>query len=98
MSSKGTTVGLLEVAAGAFPWPGLIHLRTLSRTVRAWALPTEVAIPDSASIVAENRIKDLGIAERAHRLERELASYAGVAEYPEIAPRTAVATDSTANH
>ncbi|QIO21995.1 NADPH-dependent FMN reductase [Haloarcula sp. JP-L23] len=94
---EGTTVGLLEVAAGEFPGSALIHLRTVSRTLRAWALPNEVAIPDSSSVVDENRIKDSGISERTHRLGRELALYAGVAEYPEKVPRTAVATDSTTN-
>lgn len=93
----GTTVGLLEAAAGDFPGSALVHLRTVSRTLRAWVLPTEVAIPDSFSTVDENRIKDSDIAERTRRLGRELVLYAGVSEYPKRAPRTAVATDGTAN-
>lgn len=95
---EGTTVGLLEVAAGEFPGSALIHLRTVSRTLRAWTLPTEVAIPDSASVVDGTRITDVEIADRTHRLGRELAIYAGVADLPERLGRTpASSTNSTAN-
>lgn len=85
---EATTVGLLEVAAGAFPGSALIHLRTVSRTLGAWTLPTEVAIPDSRSVIDEGRITDHDIADRTHRLGEELAAYAGVATYPEAALRT----------
>ena len=96
---EGTTIGLLEVAAGEFPGSALMHLRTVSRTLRAWTLPTEVAIPDSHSIVDENRIKDRDVAERTHRLGRELALYAGVAAYPDMTARVpAIITDGEANH
>jgi NAD(P)H-dependent FMN reductase len=96
---EGTTIGLLEVAAGEFPGSALMHLRTVSRTLRAWTLPTEVAIPDSHSIVDENRIKDRDVAERTHRLGRELALYAGVAAYPDTTARLpAITTDGEANH
>lgn len=80
---EGTTVGLLEVAAGDFPGSALIHLRTVSRTLRAWTLPTEVAIPNSSAAVDENRITDSEVADRTHRLGRELALYAGVSGFPE---------------
>lgn len=93
----GTTVGLLEVAGGKFPGSALIHLRTVSRMLRAWTLPTEVAIPDSTSTVDGNRIRDSSIAERTHQLGRELALYAGVAEYPERIPEASVAPDSKIN-
>jgi NAD(P)H-dependent FMN reductase len=96
---EGTTIGLLEVAAGEFPGSALMHLRTVSRTLRAWTLPTEVAIPDSHSIVDETRIKDRDVAERTHRLGRELALYAGVAAYPDMTARVpAIITDGEANH
>lgn len=92
----GTTVDLLEVAAGDFPGSALIHLRTVSRTLRAWTLPTEVAIPDSSSVVDENRITDAEIANRTHRLGRELALYAGVSDFPEQIERSLVSdVDST---
>ena len=95
---EGTTVGLLEVAAGDFPGSALIHLRTVSRTLRAWTLPTEVAIPDSSAVVDNNRITNSEIADRTHRLRRELALYAGVSDFPEQIERIpASGTTSVAN-
>lgn len=85
---RETTVGLLEVAAGDFAGAALMHLRTVSRTLRAWTLPIEVAIPDSHAVVTDTRIKDHDIAERTHRLGQALTMYAGVANYPETHTRT----------
>jgi NAD(P)H-dependent FMN reductase len=84
---EGTTVGLLEVAAGDFPGSALAHLRTVSRTLRAWTLPTEVAIPNSHTTITEDGIDDTAISERTRRLGRELVEYAGVASYPETNQR-----------
>ncbi|MDS0258322.1 NAD(P)H-dependent oxidoreductase [Haloarcula sp. S1CR25-12] len=80
-----TTVGLLEVAAGAVPGSALIHLRTVCRTLHAWTLPTEVAVPDSHAVITDGGIADDDIAQRVRGLGRELADYAGVARYPELA-------------
>ncbi|RDI72709.1 NADPH-dependent FMN reductase [Halopelagius longus] len=85
---EATTVGLLEVAGGDFPGSALVHLRTVSRTLRAWTLPTEVAIPDSHSVVTDDGIADPRIAERTRRLGRELVEYAGVANYPAAVGRS----------
>jgi len=85
---EGTTVGLLEVAAGDFPGAALLHLRQVSRTLRAWTLPTEVAIPDSHSTISHEGIKDQNLAERTRRLGREAVDYAGVATYPALAAGT----------
>ncbi|WP_396610602.1 NADPH-dependent FMN reductase [Haloferax sp. S1W] len=79
-----TVVGLLEVAAGQFPGTALVHLRIVCRTLRAWTLPTEVAIPDSHTMVTEAGIREQALAERTARLGRELARYAGVPHYPEL--------------
>lgn len=84
---EGTTVGLLEVAAGEFPGSALSHLRTVSRTLRAWTLPTEVAIPASHTTITETGIGDADLVERTRRLGRELVTYAGVANYPETSDR-----------
>lgn len=80
----GTTVGLLEVAAGQFPGTALLHLRTVCRTVHAWTLPTEVAIPDSHTQITDDGVRDQQLAERIDRLGRELVAYAGVSQYPEL--------------
>jgi len=78
-----TTVGLLEVAAGDYPGSALIHLRIVSRTLRAWTLPTAVAIHDSHTLITDDGISDSDIAERIRQLGQELVEYAGVANYPE---------------
>jgi len=88
---EGTTVGLLEVAAGGFPGSALIHLRTVSRTLRTWTLPTEVAIPDSHAVIGQNRINDPELAERTARLGRELVEHAGGAIRPASPRRTSAA-------
>ena len=85
---EGTTVGLLEVAAGDFPGSALVHLRQVSRTLRAWTLPTQVAIPDSHSTISYEGIEDGDLAERTRRLGREAVDYAGVATYPAVAERS----------
>gem|GEM_PF-53374 len=85
-----TTVGLLEVAAGDFAGSALMHLRAVSRTLRAWTLPIEVAIPDSHTLVSDTQIKDHDIAERTHRLGRALTRYACVADYPKKCTQTPV--------
>lgn len=77
-----TTVGLLEVAGGEFPGTALVHLRTVSRTLNAWTLPTEVAIPEAHATVGDDGIRDEALAERTRKLGRELVEYAGVSEYP----------------
>lgn len=87
---EATTVGLLEVAAGNFAGSALIHLRTVSRTLRAWTLPIEVAIPNSHTRVDGTQIKDHEMAERTHRLGQALTRYAGVGDYPEECTQTPV--------
>jgi Predicted flavoprotein len=95
---EGTTVGLLEVAAGEFPGSALGHLRTVSRTLRAWTLPTEVVIPNSHTVVTEDGINDAAIRDRTHRLGQELVDYADVTRYPELRQQsTARTTDCEAD-
>lgn len=81
---EGTTVGLLEVAAGSRSGSALVHLRTVSRTLHAWTLPTEVAVPDSHSLIADDGIEDDQLHQRVRRLGRALAEYANVARYPDL--------------
>lgn len=86
---EGTTVGLVEVAAGAYPGSALAHLRTVARTLRAWTIPVEVAVPNSHSTVTTNGITDTKIADRARTLGRDLANFAGVSSYPDIVDESA---------
>lgn len=90
---EGTTVGLLVVAGGEFPTPALEHLRTVARTLNAWTLPTQVAIPSAYSMAEEGEISDPDIAERVAALGEQLAAYAGVEQYPEAVRSTSAAAD-----
>jgi NAD(P)H-dependent FMN reductase len=93
----GTTVGLVEVAAGSHPGPALAHLRAVCRTLNAWTVPLEVAIPDSHSLVREDGIADADLTDRVRRLGAELVRYASVERYPEVsAPPAPRATDPRA--
>ena len=89
---EGKTVGLLEVAAGEFPGSALTHLRTITRALRAWTLPTEVAIPNSHALITDDGIIDSEIAERTRRLGQELADYAGVSNHPKPDQQSAIHT------
>jgi NAD(P)H-dependent FMN reductase len=89
---EGKTVGLLEVAAGEFPGSALTHLRTVSRTLRAWTLPTEVAIPNSHALITDDGISDSEIAERTRRLGHELVDHADVSNHSKPSQQLAVTT------
>lgn len=88
-----TTVGLLEVAAGDFPGGALRHLREVCRTLRAWTMPHEVAIPSSHSTVTDGEITDEDLRERVQELGKSIVRFAGVATYPEIVCRTPATAD-----
>ncbi len=83
----GTTVGLLEVAGGEFPGSAIDHLRTVSRTLHAWPLPTDVAVPNAHTTITDEGIADEAVAERVRQLGRDLVAYAGVATDSETIAR-----------
>jgi len=83
----GKLVGLLEVAGGSYPKPALAHLRAVCRTLNAWTHPLEVGIPNASSTVGHDGIADESVADRVRELGREVAEYAGVEEYPDLAAR-----------
>lgn len=89
----GQTVGLVEVAAGSHPGPALAHLRGVCRTLNAWTVPLEVAVPDSHSLVGDDGVDDDALADRLRRLGEQLVRYAGVAHYPEVADVSGTAGD-----
>lgn len=80
---ENTTVGLLAVSGGGFPTPALEHLRSVSRALDAWVLPTQVAIPNSHSVFEDGQLTDESQVERIETLGTELVEYAGVESYPE---------------
>lgn len=46
------TVGLLAVAGGSFPITALDHLRSVLRSLNAWVLPYQAAVPNSGNAVS----------------------------------------------
>jgi FMN reductase len=75
---EGKTIGLLGVSGGRM---GAAHalagLRTASRSLRAWVLPTEVSIPQvGQQFDANGVLKDAALAERVRDLGRQVARFA----------------------
>ncbi|SDY39490.1 NADPH-dependent FMN reductase [Halopenitus persicus] len=89
---ENTTVGLLVVAGGGFPTPALEHLRSVARTLKAWVLPHQVAIPNAHSTFEAGELTDEVLAERVETLGIEIVDYAGVESYPESTTACAVPT------
>lgn len=85
----GKAVGLLSVAGGGFPRQALGHLRTVCRAVDAWALPLQVAIPNSSDSFADGEFADDTLEERTRSLGEQVVAYAGVENYPELADAAA---------
>lgn len=61
-----TTVGLVSVAGGEFPTRPLDQLRAIGRSLGAWVLPHQVAVPESHGVGAtfaddvDDRLDELG--------------------------------------
>jgi NAD(P)H-dependent FMN reductase len=89
---EGTTVGLLVVAGGGFPTSALEHLRSVARTLNAWVLPHQVAIPDAHRTFEAGELTDEALVERVETLGTDLVDYAGVESYPETTPACTVPT------
>jgi NAD(P)H-dependent FMN reductase len=81
----GKAVGLLSVAGGSFPRQALGHLRTVCRAVDAWALPLQVAVPNSGDAFADGQFADDALEARTRDLGEQVAAYAGVEDYPDLA-------------
>lgn len=72
------TVGLVTVAGGGYPIPPLDHLRAVCRSLNAWVLPRQTAIPRASSRIENGRVTDEEIEERLHRLGVDAVRYAGI--------------------
>ncbi|WP_181686207.1 NADPH-dependent FMN reductase [Halorhabdus salina] len=78
-----TTIGLLAVAGGRFPITALEQLRTVSRSLDAWVIPHQVAIPRASSAFDEDRLVDDELQELIDILGREAVQYAHIDPDPE---------------
>jgi NAD(P)H-dependent FMN reductase len=75
---ENTTVGLLVVSGGPFPTPALDHLRVVCRSLNAWALPHQAAIPQAHSVFDENGFTDEDLRERVRTLGARAVEYAAI--------------------
>jgi NAD(P)H-dependent FMN reductase len=75
---EDTTVGLLCVAGGSFPTTTLDHLRSVSRSVNAWVLPHQVAIPRVSNAFEDDTLTDEDVRKRVDTLGRRMVEYANI--------------------
>lgn len=76
------TVGLLVVSGGPFPSPALDHLRVVCRSLGAWVLPHQAAIPQVRGAFDDDGISDESLRERVRELGEQAVAYAGFAPQP----------------
>ncbi|WEL17815.1 Multimeric flavodoxin WrbA [Halorhabdus sp. SVX81] len=77
-----TTIGLLAVAGGRFPITALEHLRTVGRSLDAWVIPHQVAIPRASSAYEDGDLVDEELREWIEVLGREAVEYAHIEPDP----------------
>ncbi len=85
-----TTVGLLCVAGGSFPTTTLDHLRSVGRSLNAWVLPHQVAIPQARNYFEDGEIVDENVRERVETLGLRSVQYGTI----EPDPRTLESTQN----
>ncbi|WP_336346013.1 NADPH-dependent FMN reductase [Halalkalicoccus ordinarius] len=73
---ENTTVGLLVVSGGPFPMPALTHLRDVCRSLNAWVLPYQAAVPQAQTVFDENGFTDENLRERVRTLGTRAVEYA----------------------
>lgn len=77
------TVGLLVVSGGGFPLSALEHLRTVCRSLNAWVLPWDAAIPRARTVIEDGHIADEQLANRVRVLGRRVVEYARIEPHQE---------------
>jgi NAD(P)H-dependent FMN reductase len=75
---EDTTVGLLAVSGGAFPITALDHLRSVCRSLNAWVLPHQAAVPNASQAVEDGAFVDDDLRERVETLGRRVVQYAAI--------------------
>jgi NAD(P)H-dependent FMN reductase len=79
---EDTTVGLLCVAGGSFPTTTLDHLRSVGRSVNAWVVPHQVALPRVSNAFEDGVLTDDDARKRIHTLGRRMVEYANIEPDP----------------
>jgi NAD(P)H-dependent FMN reductase len=80
---EGTTVGLLGVAGGSFPVTALEHLRSVCRSLNAWVIPHQAAVPRSSGAFEGDEFRDDDLADRVFTLGRRAVEFADIEPDPE---------------
>lgn len=79
---EDTTVGLLAVAGGAFPVTALEHLRSVCRSLNAWVIPHQAAIPNAHAAFEDGAFVDSSLEERVATLGQRAVQYATIEPDP----------------
>ncbi|WP_332899592.1 NADPH-dependent FMN reductase [Haladaptatus sp. CMSO5] len=79
------TVGLLAVSGGRFPTTALEHLRSVGRSLGAWVLPHQAAIPGVRDQFYDGEFVDEEMEKRVRTLGRRVVQFWNI----EADPRTA---------
>lgn len=75
---ENTTVGLLVVSGGPFPTPALDHLRVVCRSLHAWVLPYQAAVPQARTVFDDDGFTDDDLRERVSELGIRIVEYASI--------------------
>ncbi|WP_224336353.1 NADPH-dependent FMN reductase [Haloprofundus halobius] len=75
---EDTTVGLLVASGGPFPTLALTHLRDVCRSLNAWVLPYQAAVPQTRTAFDENGFTDENLRERVQTLGVRAVEYAAI--------------------
>jgi len=80
---EGKTVGLLCVAGGSFPVTALEHLRSVCRSLNAWVVPHQAAVPRSSNAFEGDQFRDGDLADRVATLGRRAVQFADIEPDPD---------------
>ncbi len=76
------TVGLVGVAGGSFPVTTLEHLRSVCRSLNAWVLPHQVAVPNARNAIEDGSFVDERLEDRVETLGERAVSFANIEPDP----------------
>lgn len=79
---ENTTVGLLAVSGGSFPITALDHLRSVMRSLDAWVLPYQAAVPKASSALEDGTFVDADLEDRVRTLGDRMVQYATIEPDP----------------
>ncbi|MFC6798735.1 MULTISPECIES: NADPH-dependent FMN reductase [unclassified Haladaptatus] len=77
------TVGLLAVSGGRFPTTALEHLRSVGRSLGAWVLPHQAAIPGVRNQFYDEEFVDEDMEKRVRTLGRRVVQFWNIEADPD---------------